>query len=830
MVLFESLIVLNILAVVLILIKKRNFLEKFKKLTLFDKIFISVFLILSLFSTVISIFFVFRIPFNPFAFLPMEILSILLSIFNPFMSLLFLGVAAIKWYFPDYKRTTPKVKTEKFEDRTLTTLLNSAKVLGSGERTDPYIIESSDVFPEVDVIKIKKSYTHLIFRNHDLGSIRIKKSSNIAIENCNYSFLRLYNCSEMKITDCTFNLLEINNSVKIIVHNSEISYLKFFNSFLNEFENCSIKKIDKHHSPDNIFNLKEQLEDKGRKSNVFQNNIPSILILFLVLIIVGDILFFSLMTNTANLYTLIIVPFILISITIFLVMASMEAIELQNKLKKYYQGKISLRFNNGKLILGCGLIISGLVLINIILYVLYTDPLLWIQIEITAINLLILITIVSVVITIGINTMLRNISSFSERFVRLKNPIYPFFLLYNIFYALFLIFLYISALLLSLNDAFLIIAKLMSFYISVDVIISVLTKLRLSKIKQTDRVNRSIYSMTLIGVALFTNPLINYLPPIYVQYFGWLTFPQEAFYYILIVCLTIILGLIGIFSLSKSLKLFSATHYSTKEKYAKSIKKFQSALRSEPNNEIGLYNLGITYYKNGEYTKSVETLKKALTINQNSIPTLIGLGYASTELGDFETAIDACEKAIHLFNNPVVSVATKFSDIIKQALSQPVKEEFAWQALSYVYSAQKEYNKVVETANKAINLNPKFKEAWVTLAHGYNKLGEADKAIEACNNALDVDSNFGYAWNHLGVAYQLKGDLDLGLQMLQKAVELSPKEHRIWLNLAKLYIDLKDYKIALETINISLELKPKYQDAIEVKEQILGLMEKETTL
>ena len=830
MVLFESLIVLNILAVVLILIKRKSFLEKFKKLTLFNKIFISGLLILSLFSTVVSIFFVFKIPFNPFALLPMEILSILLSIFHPFMSLVYLGVAAIKWHYPDYKSTEPKVKTKKFEDTALISLFKFHKISGSGEPTDPFVIESGEIFTEVDVIKIKKSNIHILFRNHDLESIKIKKSSNITIESCNYSFLQLLNCSEVKITDCTFNLLEVNNSVKISVQNAKISYLKIFRSFLNEFENCSIKRIDKQHSPDNIFNLKEQMEDKGRKSNVFQNNIPSIIILFLVSLIAGDILFFSIMTYTVNFYILLIVPFILFFCLLFMIMSFREGIELQRKLKKYYEEKITVRFKDGKLILGCALIIFGLTLINIFFFILYRNPILWITFETTTIFLLSIIIISSLIITTGVNTMLRNIRSFNERFVRLKNPIYPIFFLYNIFYANFLIFIYISSSLFGLDNGYLIIAPLISILISIDVIISIVTKLKQPKLKKSNDTIRSIYSMTLIALALFTNPLMNYLLPAYVYYFGLFNFPQEAFFLLLIVGLLITSGLIGIQSFPKFSKLFSATRYSNKEKYAKSIKTFQSALRSEPNNETGLYNLGVTYYKNGEYTKSVETLRKALTINQNSIPTLIALGYASAELGDFETAIDACEKAIHLFNNPIVSVATKFSDIIKQALSQPVKEEFAWQALSYVYSVQKEYNKVVEIANKAINLNPKFKEAWVTLAHAYIKLGEAEKAIKACNSAIEVDSNFGYAWNHLGVAYQLKGDLVLGLQMLQKAVELSPKEHRIWLNLAKLHIELKDYEIALATINISLELKPNFQDAIEVKEQVLRLMDKETTL
>ncbi|NHJ20192.1 MAG: hypothetical protein EAX91_04550 [Candidatus Lokiarchaeota archaeon] len=723
-----------------------------------------------------------------------------------------------------FNKTTPKVQTEKFKEKDLVNLFEYHKVSGSGVQTDPYIIESSDVFPKVDIIAIKKSNLYIQFRNHDLRSIKFKRSSNITIKNCNSSNLQLLNCSEVKIFDSTFDLLEINNSVKISIHNSKISYLKLFNSFLNEFDNCSIKRIDKHHSPDNTLNIEGQLEDKDRKSNIFQNNVPSIIILFLVLLVCGDILFFSFITYTVTPYTLIIISIITASIISFMVISVKEAINLQKKLKKYYNGNIDLEFNNGKIILGCGLIILGLVLANLSIYILYTDPLLWLQTEITTIYLLSLITIASVIITIGINSILRNMRSFRDRFVKKKSPVYPLFLLYNIFYALILSFMYISAFLFNLNDAFLIIAQLLLAYLVINFIIAVFTKFKLSKSKESSGATRSILGIFLVGSGGFTFPLLNSLLPVYIYYLGLLNFPQIAIYYFLLMCSSVILALFGIISFPKTSKFLSAVQYSKKEKYTKSIKSFRSALRTEPYNEIGLYNLGMTYYKNEEYAKSVETLKKVLTINQNSIRTLIGLGYAFTELGDFESAINSCEKAIHLIKNPVISVSTKLSDIIKQTFAQPIKEESAWQALSYVYSVQNNYEKVVETAKKALKLNPRYKEALLSLAYGYTYLGEYDKAIEACNSALDLDSRFGYTWHHLGRAYHLKGDLDLAFQMFEKAVKLSPNEHRIRLNLAKLFLDKKEYSRALEEIDIALKLKPNFQDAIEVREQILTLI------
>lgn len=827
MVFLESFTVLNILVVFLILIKRKNFLEKFKKLTRFDKIFISSFLILSLFSMVISIFFVFGIPFNPFAFLPMETLRILLSIFNPFMSLLFLGLAAIKWFYPEYKSKTPKVKTEKYEVRTLIKLFNSQKVLGSGGPTDPYIIESRNIFPEVDVIKIKKSNDHIIFRNHDLKSIKIKKSSNIAIFNCNSSCLQLYNCSEVKITGCTFNVLVITNSVKITVNNSEIAYLRFFRSFLNEFEDCSIKRIDKQHSPDNVFNLKEKIEDTSRKSNVFQNHIPTIMISSMISIIIGDILIFAIITDTLIIDYLIFVPLALSSSLFVMILSFKEASDLQRKIKKNYDWKKDLRFNARKLVLGWIIIIFGLILINITYFFLYRSTLLLFSSEFIPIFLVSIVAISSLIITAGINVFIMNIYYFKENLIGLKNPLYPTFLIYNIFFANFVIFMYISSFLFIFDNTYVLLAPLTSILLLINLVISISTKIRFSKLKNPKTGIITIFSIILFGLSPITFYLMLHYLPYYVSYLGLLNFPREAFYLLLIAGLVIALALLGISSFPKTLKLFSAVNYSNKKKYTKSIKSFQSVLRSDPYNEVVLYNLGVTYYDNEEYTKSVDSLKRALRINENSVPSLIMLGYASAKLGDFETSIGACEKAIQKTQNPVVNVATKLSEMIKQSLSEPIKEERAWYALSSVYSVKKEFNKVIETANNAIKLNPKFKEAWLSLAYGYINLGEADKAIEACNSALEIDSDFAFTWSHMGLAYKLKEDFELGVQMLEKAVELSPKEHRIRLNLAKIYLDMKDYKRALESINISLQLKPNYKEAIELKEEIAELMDPE---
>ena len=176
----------------------------------------------------------------------------------------------------------------------------------------------------------------------------------------------------------TNNSNDPKNCVHIIIRKSVIGLLRMHGSFLNTFEDCSINKIIKFYSPDNIFNIREQLEDKGRKSNSFQNNLPLIVILLLALVIVGNNLYLLSITTIRLSLIYSFIPFSLDVLLIFLILIIIslaivfyiitlyiQTIKMQIKLKKYYTDGKKSSFNSQKLIIGWMVIIGVLLMINI---------------------------------------------------------------------------------------------------------------------------------------------------------------------------------------------------------------------------------------------------------------------------------------------------------------------------------------------------------------------------------------------------------------------------------------------------------------------------------
>jgi tetratricopeptide (TPR) repeat protein len=82
--------------------------------------------------------------------------------------------------------------------------------------------------------------------------------------------------------------------------------------------------------------------------------------------------------------------------------------------------------------------------------------------------------------------------------------------------------------------------------------------------------------------------------------------------------------------------------------------------------------------------------------------------------------------------------------------------------------AQKEYGKVIEQQLEAVKKNAKFHEAYSSLGYAYRKTGEYDKALESYDKALTLQPNYVEAIEYRGEAY-------LGLNRLteaQKALEV----------------------------------------------------------
>ncbi|MFX0017464.1 MAG: tetratricopeptide repeat protein [Candidatus Hermodarchaeota archaeon] len=816
--------ILHAILALFLIINKDKFIARLRDFRLIDKIIVIFLYSWSLLSVFISLLDYFGI-FGDYS-LPFPGLIIIFS--SPIISLTCFGFTLLLWKLPQSKSfpSSPKVETKRFGEKKLLELLKVENIEGDGTEKHPFIITDSTIFPQdADVLSIRNIDVYILFKNCILKALKLKMCTNLIFQNCQFSgFLNLKNCDVITIQECVSEDLELHSSTKVIIKDSKIFRLRMEFSFLNEIKNCVITKIVKRHSPDNLLDIKGGIEDKGKKSNVFINYYPVIILLFLALLITGNILYFFILLGVIEFLYLFVLIAIILTIILFIILLIRDTRILNKKIKKYYPPEILIRFQHTKLILGSILIVISIIIVDFVFTLSVLNSLVW-NSQFSYIIILTSFFLSSIIISLGITIFLKNISSLRSKFIDTYNPLYPYFIIFNLFVISFLVYLGIGSHFELLNGMFFVIAPMLIILELIELLISVILYYKIKKIKQIPQKEREVspsgynnsLSIVLIIVALIFFYVCFSIVPSYVFLEGLLSYPLEALMIILVITLSFILGIIGFLKLSFLSKSASGYLYQMGEKYDKAIKTYKSELESEPNNDTVLSNLGIAHYKKGEYTQAKAAFVKALEINSELKVALVGLGIVYAELGEFDLALNSCRKAFDIKEKP--TIATKISEIIAQAFDQS-GDEYLWNALSFIYAKKGDFQQAIDATEKALAIKPRSKQIWSNLAAIYIKTGEYDKAIEASKKAMAIDKKYEHAWGHMGFAYHRKGNSEHAFELLSKANALNPKSPEIWYVLSKFYFELKQYDDAFNAVNTCLKFKSHFKEAIELREEI----------
>jgi tetratricopeptide (TPR) repeat protein len=89
--------------------------------------------------------------------------------------------------------------------------------------------------------------------------------------------------------------------------------------------------------------------------------------------------------------------------------------------------------------------------------------------------------------------------------------------------------------------------------------------------------------------------------------------------------------------------------------------------------------------------------------------------------------------------------------------------------------AQKEYGKVIEQQLEAVKKNAKFHEAYSSLGYAYRKTGEYDKALESYDKALTLQPNYVEAIEYRAEAYLRLNRLTEAQKALEVLIGKNPK-------------------------------------------------------
>jgi tetratricopeptide (TPR) repeat protein len=135
----------------------------------------------------------------------------------------------------------------------------------------------------------------------------------------------------------------------------------------------------------------------------------------------------------------------------------------------------------------------------------------------------------------------------------------------------------------------------------------------------------------------------------------------------------------------------------------------------------------------------------------------------------------------------------------------------AWVALSQQLSDMQSHEQAVsiaETATKKFQFLPRI---WMQLASCWSACGEWDKQIESLQRAHEINSNWGDVIRELAEAWDKKGEFELAREQIEKAINLDPRNAVNFGYLADLIWRNGDREKALDTIAQAVRLDPDYE-------------------
>jgi len=145
--------------------------------------------------------------------------------------------------------------------------------------------------------------------------------------------------------------------------------------------------------------------------------------------------------------------------------------------------------------------------------------------------------------------------------------------------------------------------------------------------------------------------------------------------------------------------------------------------------------------------------------------------------------------------------------LFSNAIKYPCRPR-AYYNLGVAYYESREYEKAIDSYQKAIALKPDYYEAYDNLGLIYNSLNKIDEAIALFKKSLIINPKNENAYINLSVSLKLKGDFTGSIDASQKAIEINPQSTEAYINLGKTYMTIKNFDEATKNFRKAIDLNP----------------------
>ena len=225
-------------------------------------------------------------------------------------------------------------------------------------------------------------------------------------------------------------------------------------------------------------------------------------------------------------------------------------------------------------------------------------------------------------------------------------------------------------------------------------------------------------------------------------------------------------------------------YWQIEETYDKAIKAYTKLVKLYPDDEVANINLAILYRDLDEWDKSAERFEVLKMTGAKSIFIYMNLAIVYWYKGDYEKAGEVLERYLNNISDNVLINGL----------------------LAYNYLFQERYDRALVEVDKAISLDPTIYRNLYIKGDIYHIKGdliqaerEYQKLIETGEKAAELDAR-----EKLGALYLMQGKFDKSVDQLKKGIELATElgeqsdKSKFQLKLAYLYLKMRKLEEALE--------------------------------
>jgi serine/threonine protein kinase/tetratricopeptide (TPR) repeat protein len=132
-------------------------------------------------------------------------------------------------------------------------------------------------------------------------------------------------------------------------------------------------------------------------------------------------------------------------------------------------------------------------------------------------------------------------------------------------------------------------------------------------------------------------------------------------------------------------------------------------------------------------------------------------------------------------------------------------------SLGLILRGTGEYEKAIQSFQRAIEIDPVNWDALSGLARTYETIGNYEEANNVYQRIIRLRPSFWVGYNMLGVFYYRRASYEDAIIQFSRVTELAPNNYLGYMNLGVVYFEMDDWKEARRYFERAIEMEPQYR-------------------